>query len=82
LASSEGASALVTWGFGNAGYHKIVACTMAANHASRRVLEKAGLNYVRTISVNWAGAIPGSDEGEVWYEGDAPGMIDRSHGLS
>jgi RimJ/RimL family protein N-acetyltransferase len=66
--ASEGASALVTWGFRSGGYDKIVACTMAANQASRRVLEKAGLNHVRTISVDWAGDIPGGEEGEVWYE--------------
>ena len=41
--ASEGASALVNWGFRSGGYDKIVACTMAVNNASRRVLEKIGL---------------------------------------
>lgn len=66
--ASEGASALVDWGFRSGGYDKIAACTMAANHASRRVLEKIGLNYVRTVSVDWAGTIPCGEDGEVWYE--------------
>ena len=44
------------------------ASTMAVNHASRRVLEKIGLNYVRTVYVDWADAIPGSEDGEVQYE--------------
>ena len=46
--ASEGASALVDWGFGSGRYDTIVASTMAVNHASRRVLEKVGLNYART----------------------------------
>ncbi|MGE3830080.1 MAG: GNAT family N-acetyltransferase [Parvibaculaceae bacterium] len=70
--AAEGAAALIAWGFRTAGYDKIVACTMAANHASRRVLEKTGLNYVRTVSVDWAGDIPGGEEGEVWYEATRP----------
>ena len=44
--ASEGASALINWGFRCGGYDKIFACTMAVHHASRRVLEKIGLNYV------------------------------------
>lgn len=66
--ASEGASALVNWGFTSCRYDKIVACTMAVNHASRRVLEKIGLNYVRTVHVDWADAIPGGEDGEVHYE--------------
>jgi RimJ/RimL family protein N-acetyltransferase len=41
--ASEGASALVNWGFRSGGYDKIVATTMTVNHASRRVMEKIGL---------------------------------------
>ena len=66
--ASEGASALVSWGFEGARYDKIVSCTMAANHASRRVMEKIGMTYVRTVQVDWAGSIPGGEEGGFWYE--------------
>jgi RimJ/RimL family protein N-acetyltransferase len=66
--ATEGALALVNWGFGSAGYDKIVACTMAANHASRRALEKIGLTHARTVHVDRADAIPGGEEGEVEYE--------------
>ncbi|MEQ1522296.1 MAG: GNAT family N-acetyltransferase [Aestuariivirga sp.] len=66
--ASEGASALINWGFGNCGYERIFACTMTVNHASRRVLEKIGLNYVRTVSVDWPDRFPGIEEGEVHYE--------------
>ena len=66
--ASEGASALVDWGFRNSGYEKIVACTMAVNHGSRRVMEKIGMSYARTDFPEFLDPIPGSSEGEVWYE--------------
>jgi RimJ/RimL family protein N-acetyltransferase len=65
--ASEGASAIVNWGFGTGGYEKIVACTMAVNHGSRRVMEKIGMICTRTVSFE-AGSFPGTEFGEVWYE--------------
>ena len=41
---------------------------MAVNHASRRVLEKIGLTYVRTVHVDWPDRFPGIEDGEVQYE--------------
>ena len=64
----EGASALINWGFESGGYDRIFACTMTVNHASRRVLEKIGLTYVRTVHVDWPDRFPGVEEGEVQYE--------------
>ncbi len=64
----EGARALVAYGFQTCGYEKIVATTMAVNQASRRVMEKTGLAHARTEFNEWADPIPGSEEGEVWYE--------------
>lgn len=70
--AAEGASALVGWGFASAGYDRIVATTMAVNLASRRVMEKIGLTYARTVpvslSVDGADVLPGSEHGDVWYE--------------
>ena len=40
---------------------------MAVNHASRRVMEKIGMKYARTVSVDWPDPIPGSEHGDVWY---------------
>ena len=65
--ASEGASALSSWGFRSGGYDRIVACTMAVNHGSRRVMEKIGMSYVRTVSFN-SDPFPGTEHGEVWYE--------------
>ncbi|WP_299870291.1 GNAT family N-acetyltransferase [uncultured Hoeflea sp.] len=66
--ASEGAAALINWGFAIAGYDRIVATTMAVNRASRRVMEKIGMHHVRTVQTDFSDPIPGSDQGEVWYE--------------
>jgi RimJ/RimL family protein N-acetyltransferase len=66
--ASEGASALVSWGFRSGRYDKIVASTMAVNHASRLVMEKIGMNYARAVHFDWPHPIPGSEDGEVEYE--------------
>lgn len=66
--ASEGAGALVAWGFESAGYERIIASTMAVNHASRRVMEKIGMHYLRTVHVDWPEPIRGSEQGDVWYE--------------
>lgn len=66
--ASEGIAALVGWGFTSAGFHKVVACTMAVNQGSRRVMEKIGMKHVRTDFPDFPARIPGADKGEVWYE--------------
>ncbi|WP_323806066.1 GNAT family protein [Mesorhizobium sp. AR02] len=66
--ASEGASAHANWGFRSAGYNKVVACTMAVNHGSRRVMEKIGRKYVRTDFPDFSNPIPGAEKGEVLYE--------------
>ena len=66
--ASEGASTLVAWGFESAGYDRIVACTMAVNRGSRRVMEKLGMKQARTTFPSFAPSIPGVEQGEVWYE--------------
>ena len=65
--ASEGARVLVDWGFADAGYEMIEACTMTVNLGSRRVMEKLGMRHVRTVEVK-SGNMPGSDQGEVWYQ--------------
>ncbi|HEX2773186.1 MAG TPA: GNAT family N-acetyltransferase [Micromonosporaceae bacterium] len=65
--ATEGARALVDWGLRRCGLHRIRATTMAVNVASRRVMEKAGLTYVRTFHESWPEPIPGTEHGEVEY---------------
>ncbi|GAA3872265.1 GNAT family N-acetyltransferase [Saccharothrix violaceirubra] len=65
--ATEGATALVAKGFADLGVHRVVATAMAVNTGSRRVLEKAGLVYVRTFHEDWPDPIPGAEHGDVEY---------------
>lgn len=66
--ASEGAAALIDWGFDTCGYEKITSTTMTANTGSRRVMEKIGMRHMRTVPFTSGDPIPGSEQGEVWYE--------------
>jgi len=46
---------------------RVVAETMAINAASRRVMAKAGLAYVRTFHHEWPERIEGDEHGDVEY---------------
>lgn len=72
--ATEGATALVTWGLFGGGYERVFASTMSVNHASRRVLEKVGMKYVRTIYPDFPVAFPGTEQGEAVYEMRRDGM--------
>jgi RimJ/RimL family protein N-acetyltransferase len=65
--ATEGAIPLVGKAFDDLGARRVVAFTMAVNTASRRVMEKAGLTYVRTFFEDWDDPLPGSELGEVEY---------------
>jgi RimJ/RimL family protein N-acetyltransferase len=65
--ASEGAAALVGWGFEEHGYAVIVSSTMAVNLGSRRVMEKIGMRQARTDLGGYPDPIPGSEQGDVWY---------------
>lgn len=70
--ATEGGLALVEWGFTLGGYERIVACTMSVHTASRRVMEKVGMRYWRTEFPVFTDPLPGSEEGDVWYERTRP----------
>ncbi|WP_245633586.1 GNAT family N-acetyltransferase [Amycolatopsis jejuensis] len=65
--ATEGARALVHKGFSDLGAGRVWAQTMAVNTASRRVMEKAGLSYVRTFHLHFDDPLPGTEHGEVEY---------------
>jgi len=46
---------------------RVWAQTMAVNSRSRRVMEKAGLAYVRTSHEEFDDPLPGTEHGEVEY---------------
>jgi RimJ/RimL family protein N-acetyltransferase len=64
---TEGSRALIAKAFTELGIDRVFAQTMAVNTASRRVMEKAGLVYVRTWHESWPDPIDGSEHGEVEY---------------
>ncbi|MFE2938331.1 GNAT family N-acetyltransferase [Streptomyces sp. NPDC059255] len=66
--ATEGARALVRTAFTALGAERVTAQTMTVNTGSRRVLEKAGLRYVRTFFEEWPETIEGSEHGDVAYE--------------
>ncbi|SCL14518.1 Protein N-acetyltransferase, RimJ/RimL family [Micromonospora rhizosphaerae] len=66
--ATEGSAALIRYAFTMLGVRRIWAETMAVNIASRRVMEKAGLQYVRTFRLTWDDPIEGAEHGEVEYE--------------
>ncbi|MFB8438637.1 GNAT family N-acetyltransferase [Streptomyces niveus] len=65
--ATEGARALVRKAFTELGTERVTANTMTVNVGSRRVLEKAGLTFVRTYFEDWPEVIEGSEEGDVEY---------------
>ena len=70
--ATEGSRALVRHAFDTVGVRRVWAETMAVNERSRRVMEKAGLRYVRTFHLQFDDPIPGTEHGEVEYELRAP----------
>ncbi len=65
--ATEASRALIDKGFAESGVQRVVASTMAVNVASRRVMEKAGLRYVRTFHQEWPDKIDGVELGDVEY---------------
>jgi RimJ/RimL family protein N-acetyltransferase len=65
--ATEGSRALIGKGFTELGVKRVVASTMVVNVASRRVMEKAGLEFVRIFHQEWPDKIDGDEEGDVEY---------------
>lgn len=65
--ASEGARALVERAFRDHGAHRVHASTMVVNAASRRVMERAGLRFVRVFHQDWPDRIDGEELGDVEY---------------
>ena len=65
--ATEGAQALVRKAFTALGVDEVVATTMTANAGSRRVMEKAGLRYARTVHLDWPDPVEGAEPRDVEY---------------
>jgi RimJ/RimL family protein N-acetyltransferase len=75
--ATEGSRALIDKAFAELGVERVYASTMAVNVASRRVMEKAGLRFVRTFHADWPVRIPGDEEGDVEYAIDKAEWMGR-----
>ena len=76
--ATEGSRALIRKGFHDYGVRRVIAQTMTVNTASRRVMEKCGLTYLRTFSEEWPETIEGTEQGDVEYALDRTKFIDLS----
>jgi RimJ/RimL family protein N-acetyltransferase len=65
--ATEGSRALIDKGFESPEVSRVVAEALAVHIASRRVMEKAGMRYVRTYQAEWPVRIPGDEHGDVEY---------------
>jgi RimJ/RimL family protein N-acetyltransferase len=65
--ATEGSRALIDKGFAELGVLRVFASTMVVNVASRRVMEKAGLRFVRVFRQPWPYHIEGDEHGDVEY---------------
>ena len=65
--ATEVSRALIDKGFTELGIERVYAQTMAVNVGSRRVMEKAGLRFVRVFHADWPVSIPGDEQGDVEY---------------
>ena len=65
--ATEGSRALIDKAFAELGAARVFACAMAINAASRRVMEKSGLRFVRLFHADWPYRIPGDEHGDVEY---------------
>ncbi|MEU2671129.1 GNAT family N-acetyltransferase [Streptomyces sp. NPDC007164] len=66
--ATQGSRALIDKGFTDLGVRRVTANTMTVNTRSRRVMEKAGLSFLRSFTEDWPETIPGSEHGDVEYE--------------
>ena len=65
--ATEGSRALVEHAFAELGATRVTAFALAIHTASRRVMEKAGLRFVRLFHGDWPFKIPGDEHGDVEY---------------
>ncbi|MCA1571508.1 MAG: GNAT family N-acetyltransferase [Chloroflexi bacterium] len=65
--ATEGSRALIDRAFSDLGATRVWAGALAVHTASRRVMEKSGLRFVRAFHGEWPFTIPGDEHGDVEY---------------
>jgi RimJ/RimL family protein N-acetyltransferase len=66
--ASEGSRELMRYGFDDIRLDRIIAQTLTVNAASRAVMERLGLTYVRTFPTSMTAPVEGVGQGEVEFE--------------
>ena len=66
--ATEGALALIDLAFTELEAARVWAQTMTVNTASRGVMERCGMRFVRTFHLEWPEPIEGTEHGDVEYE--------------
>jgi RimJ/RimL family protein N-acetyltransferase len=66
--ASAGARELLRYGFDDVGLDRIIAQTLTVNAASRAVMERVGLSFVRSFPSSMTAPVEAVEEGEVEYE--------------
>ena len=70
--ATEAACKMIQMIFDELPVQQVFAQTMAVNRASRRVMEKCGMRFVRALHKAWEDHVTGSEFGEVEYAIDRP----------
>lgn len=65
--ATEGSRALVDRAFSELRATRVTAYSLAIHAASRRVMEKSGLRFIRLFHGDWPYSIPGDEHGDVEY---------------
>lgn len=78
--ATEGALALIDYAFTELDARAVQADTMFVNHASRRVMDKCGMRFVRTFHLHFDDPLPGTEYGEVLYEISRESWAERRGG--
>jgi len=65
--ATEGSRALIDKAFADLGATRVWAGALAVHPASRRVMEKSGLRFVRAFHGDWPYKIPGDEHSDVEY---------------
>ncbi|HIZ35562.1 MAG TPA: GNAT family N-acetyltransferase [Candidatus Ruania gallistercoris] len=76
--ATEGALALIRYAFTSLGVQAVEADTTAVNQASRRVMAKCGLTYVRTSHEDFDDPLPGTEQGELLYRITRAQWVERA----
>jgi RimJ/RimL family protein N-acetyltransferase len=78
--ATEGSIGVLGYAFNTLKVERVLAETMVAHAASRRVMEKAGLHLTEYFTADWPYRIPGEELGDVRYAADRSEWVSGTYG--